>query len=328
MSTPTDQFANLSIEPGKDSMAPTQDVVNHRAAELRDILSSFVEKILPNEFQAPIFQNITGKRPAPLRLKNEDWTISGNLPGTLLQWGSYDEQAWSFLKGLQSPDARAMVFLEKLKDRFQTCLDEYDELEGSISSATLRDEIYRIAGNLQYLSEAVYEDRKRREHWEVSTLKVALYALESLCKRTQTVIPISTGDSARRPSRRGVSVNDVGLSLFAAVTKPSSSQTSRPFLLDALELFSGAALKACHDQLVSIAGQLQSNNAADAYLRRFESLQQRMREESTAPPDPPASSGGSDPSRALEADPRPGSKRPVHSTTDTTPKRGRTSGSK
>lgn len=311
-------------------MAPTEEELKYRAAELRDILSSFDAHELPIEFQEPIFKNITGRRPPRLRLQQTDWTIPGNLQGTLLQWGAYNDQGWSFLSEIQSADSRAIAFSEKLHRRFEDCFDEYDELvKASLTAAVAKERLYQISQKLNILAAAIYEDRQRRELREVDTLKVALRALATVCDRTEVIVPTGAPEPSRR-SRRTASLGDASLSLFAAVIRQPSS-TSHPFLLEALELFSGAALKACLTELISVNGQLNHNAAGDAYIQRFEALQQKANDESlSAAPNTPGAGPSTDAAayapaghnRGLEADPKPGSKRP-HPMVDTPPKRGK-----
>lgn len=329
-------------------MPPTEEQVKYRATELQDILSSFDPSLLPIEYEESTFKNIIGKRPSTPRRRQTEWTITGNLPGTLLQWGAYNEQGWQFLSQIQSPTFRAIAFSQKINRRFDMCFEEYDALGALTSATVIRERVNHIAESLDFLSNAIYEDRQSRQLGETDTLGVALRAIASLCKRTRPFV-IATNvpaETARRPTRRNPSQGEAQSenvpSLFAVVLRKNDSSPGTPsFLLKALECVSGASLQSCLTQLISINGLLDQHKADEEYIRRFEALQQKAREEtgkaSEILEEPSGSGSGrggnggrgsSGRSHGLEADPRPGSKRPPHPPSDTTSKRGRTTGTK
>lgn len=342
MSTPTDRFANLSITSDEIPMALPEDVVKERAAELRDIFCTFDLYKLPSEFETRTFNNIVVERPSPLRLKQEGYTISGNIYGSIIQWGAYDEDAYLVLRKFQSSNAVAKYISETIERRFDECFVEYDDLRGYSNSDEIRDNVYRIAGLLERLSTAIYKDRQRRETGEVATLRKVLDGLANLCERAESILPVGAAEPARRSSRRTASLGDVGPSLFAAVVKqpmPGSDLAEDPFLLNALEIFSGMALQAHLRRLVYINGLLHRNSAPAAYIQRFEALQQKANEARERAPALPSGSGsgggggsgsgsgsGRGRGRGLEADPKPGQKRSSPPTTPRAPKRGKKGG--
>lgn len=334
-------------------MSPTEEQVKYRATELQDILSSFDPEILPAQYEESTFQNVTRHQPSPVRRRRtSDWTITGNLAGTLLQWGAYNEEAWQFLGQIQSQAFRARAFSEKINRRFDVCFDDYDVLQTSTNATAIRDDVNLIAGKLHFLSNAIYEDRQHRQLGETDTLVVAFRALESLCERSRpfSIVPKVAIETTRRPTRRTISQTEARSesvhSLFAVVLGQNSGSSDTPnFLLEALECISSASLRTFLPQLVFINGLLHRHKADEGYIQRFEALQQKANEETAdafkVPEGPGGSGSGSGSGRGgnggrrsggrshgLEADPKPGSKRPPQSTSDTTQKRGRTSGTK
>lgn len=336
MSTPTDQFASLSIDPHEISMTPTKDV-RKSAVFARDTLSSFETYVLPSEFEPHTFRSIMARlESSPSRPPKTYWTKSGNRDASYLQWAAYDERMSSAVNDMQTPTARATSFTQKLRRRFDECLVEYDALPDISNPDNVRDEFRRVLRNFGVLSAEIHEDRTQLrvyEEWEdrlfreVATLEVVLDVQESLCQRTEAKIPV---DAVRRSSRRNPSLGESSTSLFAAVIRKTgfgSAEVSQPFVLDALDLFSGAALSKCLKKLIYVNGLLNNKSAGAEYIRRFESLQQKARDVDEGLPGPSSSRGGSGRARDTKPDEQPGSKRSQHQQpAESTTKRGRTGG--
>lgn len=338
MSTPTTQFAQLSIEFDDTPMPPTEDE-KRRAYVARDVLCS-VSGALPMEFEAHTFKTIIERRGHPQN-PEASWTISGKLPASVLLWAAYDEQWFSNVCRMHSPAERAITFAQTLERRFSTTFDEYDQLKGSDSTPDLiRDQFRRIVRKLRNLSREIYEDRQNLRVYEAAEdrlfrenaiLGVTLNVLGSLCKRTEAIVP---GEILRRSSRRTTSQGEPATSLFAVMIRQAVSDAATAnevFLLSALDLFSGAALGKRLDNLVAVSGLLDKYAAGDEYIRRFDALQQKVNEESEGQSGPSGGRGASGRNRGRQIEPENepvaeatlGSKRTQHTTIQSTPKRGR-----
>jgi len=339
MSTPIDQFGQLTLESplqsSETAMAPPEDI-RARAVLLQDILSSFDITELPSEFQPNIFNNIKYNLEVPSGI---GWshTISGNLPGTLLQWGAYDDKAWEWLSQLQTPELRARLYYEKVQRRFDACFDAYDLLlETPPTSATLKDSLQRIVADFVKLSSGLSKDRERRQEleaqeldvqpipFEARTVEKILQAMRKACERAQPIIAPSP-DSSRRSTRRTASSSLDNYSLCGILIRQADED--EPFLLHAVEQFSAPALRQCLESLTSLDALLRSAKAPEFYIARFEALKHKATQEVQRAPAVGASGSGgrgrgSGRKADTDLDPQPGQKR--HSQAlDTAPKRGK-----
>jgi len=327
MTTPTDQFARLTLESpfvsSDTDMAPPNEI-RKRAVQLQDILSSFHETELPSEFQPNVFNNIDQNMNSPSGV-GSNHTIPGNLLGTLLQYGSYDDDFWDCLSRIQTPEHCARLFNEKLWRRFEACFGAYDVLvDRSPPAATARDAIQPQIDELVRLSNELNKDRKRRQYGddqplqiEAQTVAECLRALNKVCQRTEPIVSPAV-EPSRRSTRRTAPASTQNLSLFGMLIRQADKD--EPFFLDALEQFSGPALRQCLGTLTSLDGLLRSNGAPAFYIARFEALLRKAQDESQLTP-----SGASGRGRGREADPKPGQKR-AGQAVETAPKRGKRAG--
>ncbi|KAK5952664.1 hypothetical protein OHC33_006256 [Knufia fluminis] len=325
MSTPTDQFAQLTLEsPLRSSdteMAPAEEI-RARALHLQDILSSFEETELPSEYQANIFNNIDQHMEEPAGL-GSNHTIQGNLGGTLLQLGAYDDEAWAWMSTkLQSSDLRAQLYNEKVRRRFNSCFDAYDSLiDNRPTAATVKESLQPIISDFVKLSDGLSKDVIRRLSmdgqpplFETQTLTGLLSALRKVCQSSEAIAP-PVAESSRRSTRRTAPANSDNLSLFGILIRQADKDS--PFLLEALEQFSGPSIKQCLEPLNALAALLKSSKAPEFYIARFEALKDKASDDVQ-----PTASGTGGRGRGREADPKPGQKRPGQAA-ETAPKRGK-----
>lgn len=325
MSFPTDQFASLSLKTDEldVEMSPNEDL-DFRVLYLQDLLSSFGDG-LPTECEPHIVKNIQDnvKKARHHRPATSDWTISGNLLGTLLQHGTYSDESWEFLTTLKADNDLAYTFEQKMKKRFDVCLQAYDKLVESPPSV---DEIKALLGgiidDLKALSREFAKDQKRRKLFqnisasrEASTFKVALDVLHEVCTR---VSPILQNPSAapRRTTRRTASNSGIQQSLFHSLIGEIRHENDRAFMLDTLEECSLQARTRYFDEITAIVELVKIQGAPEAFCNRIELLQASVLTSDEVLPNLPNNETG------LSNEPKPGSKRPQSAETST-PKRGK-----
>lgn len=326
MSIPTERFANLSL----DSDALDVDMsINHdlleRVPYLQDLLSSFGDG-LPMECEPHIARNIQDnvRKSQQHRPTAPDWTISGNLLGTLLQHGTYRDEGWNFLITLKAPDDLAYAFEQKLSKRFEATLTMYDELAKSPPATDdVKSALDEVVNEFRSLSTQFADDRKRRKlqgisrSREVSVLKVALDVLQDVSVRAAPIVARSTSSTTppRRSTRRTTSNAGLHQSLFSSLIGHEDIIGGQVFMLDALENFSTAVLGEYLDLLTANVIELRDKGAPEAYITRLKGLQ-ALAEDGVAQ--------SADDSINLAVEPKPGSKRP-QSRDINAPKRGKKS---
>ncbi|RMZ80766.1 hypothetical protein DV738_g2668, partial [Chaetothyriales sp. CBS 135597] len=97
---------------------------NRRKSTARDFVSSFHRDKLPSEISPDAFLSIDAEQG---RRSPSEWTIAGDLEGTLITWATHHETVFELLEMLQSPEQRATAFWEKLPRRLDTEFTQYDD---------------------------------------------------------------------------------------------------------------------------------------------------------------------------------------------------------
>ncbi|RMZ92640.1 hypothetical protein DV736_g100, partial [Chaetothyriales sp. CBS 134916] len=97
---------------------------DRRKFSARDFVSSFHRDKLPSEISPDAFVSIDAEQG---RRSPSEWTIAGDLEGTLITWATHQETVFELLEMLQSPEQRATAFWEKLPRRLDTEFAQYDD---------------------------------------------------------------------------------------------------------------------------------------------------------------------------------------------------------
>ncbi|RMD44338.1 hypothetical protein DV735_g835, partial [Chaetothyriales sp. CBS 134920] len=100
------------------------DETNRRKSTARDFVSSFHRDKLPSEISPDAFLSIDAEQG---RRSPSEWTIAGDLEGTLITWATHHDTVFELLEMLQSPEQRAIAFWEKLPRRLDTEFSQYDD---------------------------------------------------------------------------------------------------------------------------------------------------------------------------------------------------------
>ncbi|KIX00358.1 uncharacterized protein Z518_10497 [Rhinocladiella mackenziei CBS 650.93] len=269
MSTPTEQFSNLSL-PGDMRFAELS--LEQRKTHVRDILSSFDEYRLPSEFLGEIVERINeeqaGRNPV-------EWTRPSDVIGTAMQWGCHDEDTFHALDKWRTPTRRAQMFSEKLQRRFQKEFKRYDDIgdpeahEQQTRQPTtkeIRAQVTEIAEKFRYLTQAAVTDLNFRSIRQAATAEVLLDTLVGICRRHEDLCPV------RRSGRRTTSGAEIETSLYHSLIENPPSFNN---MLEALEIVrkdSPAALVSLKTKLDTAGGLLRANEAPEAYQARFRRL--------------------------------------------------------
>lgn len=328
---PVRQLESLSIEDeeeeeeeeeGTDTMEASPETARRRAIILQEILSSLnKDELLPSEIAPSIFAAID--RSLDSRPQRSEWTITSDLQGTIMNWACYDNSTWNAVRKWQSANARAVAYKERLQRRFKACIERYDDLGSSPHDSvdTVKQEVHRIAYDLEKLCEAVSTDRQTGRPAELESLEIILTALGDICQRADPITLTQSSSQSTRRSPRRPSVAVPRTSLFhTLIDEITPTDSHQPFMLGTLELFSNESLRHCLRSLIRVNGELSRASAPQGYIDRFERLQERAREEESK------NTGGSSSQRRTpqsEEETKVGGKRVQRGEPEVATKRGR-----
>lgn len=164
--------------------------LNQRKWQVKDILTAFERVRLHSEFESHLDGIITEEQ---RQRPPSEWTIQGNLLGSLLVRGCHDRDGWNFLNSLYSSVDRARHFGQKLRRRFTAEYDMYDALRQQPmveqyhpDAPDVRNSLDEIVDALKYLAETALDDFYYRSEGEEDTVVTLISALEEACERFTT----------------------------------------------------------------------------------------------------------------------------------------------
>jgi len=281
MGTPTELFSNLSLQ---SPMTQTSFNLEQRAEAIRDVLSTFHRDTLPLEYRPEIFRSIGSEQ---ARRPEFEWTMPGDLEGTLFKWATYKPQGFRFLSQIRSSEDSKLLFRQKVARRLKVEFDAYDLLPETrdddgeaviLGPQDVLAEIHRIAGRLQALAVAVGTDAYQRRLDEESVGHLLLDAMHQICVRHEDKV----ARLRRSKRRRTVGGGEEGeTSLVSILLRRQDRQPA--FMLGVLEGLSDRILGRLHDELDDIRPLLHVCGANDNYQTMFAGLLDRSLQATITP---------------------------------------------
>lgn len=268
-------------------MATTDEGFEQRKMAVQDILSSFDREVLPSEFRVDLIGGVDkqqGQRPS------SEWTIPGDLMGSLLQWGIQDTPCYEFLERLQPTSARSRLFHEKVSRRLAGEFEKYKDLENdrSGSAADIRQEVRQIASSIRAIVEASWE-RQLMEDKAVPPVTF-IKALGDVCENH-----LDLAGAGMRTRRTSSSQSEA--SLFSMLVGDTETD-NEPFLLGLLDWIANKFVELLvphRNTLEYIGGRLATLNAPQEYRTRYQEIVDMVKrnsdeeeEEASAGPPPPS----------------------------------------
>ena len=271
--SPTDTPAEeTSSEDGGELESPVVSprARSARAAEARDILSTWSRNQFPSEIRPDIGDRLEAPRSLAECYQKED------LEASILFAIVHSSDVYESMRQLVPEDRCAEFFEQKLRRRLLAAFHAYDDLAANSPGALdAAERLDRIAGQLRHIMDVARHDRERRPLGEGQTAAHLVFALQGVCSRNISI-------SGERPaSRRGTRAQTTGASLFHALLgRPPSSSPPRHggephFGLDVLRLLSDEALAAQRQGLDHVRVMLEANGASPEYLTDFDQIRDR-----------------------------------------------------
>jgi hypothetical protein len=263
-----------------------------RAYKTRDILSTFDEDVLPNDYRPDIFERIDHPR------RPEQCVRQLDLEGTIFQLAVNDHAVYKSLSKAQPVKARAVGFFQKVRKQIRGTLEAFDRyaVTGAPPEAYLgaHPSVKELGVRLQNFVNIIKDGvPERHPHGADRAAECLIYLLREVCNRNNDAFENATW---RRRVPHGEDEDD--RNLFQCLIGHVSTSTPL-FALDALKTLPPDELAAGNkrEQLDEIRGLLHRYQAPVAYRHALQMIL-----------DPLA--GASSPATG----PQPGQKRPAAGT--------------
>ena len=254
-----------------ESEASTTDTspspIMSRAIKTRDILSTFVEDVLPNDYRPDIFERIDHPRSPEQCVRQLD------LEGTIFQLAVNDHAVYKSLSRAQPVKARAVGFFQKVRKQIREMLEAFDTYAttGAPPGPFLGSQpsVKDLGVRLQYFDNIIRDGvPERRPHGTDRAAECLIYLLREVCNRNHDAFENATW---RRKAPRGEDEDD--RNLFQCLIGQVSTSTPL-FTLDALKALPPDEVVAGNkrEQLDEIRGLLHRYQAPNAYRHALQSI--------------------------------------------------------
>ncbi|KAK2750141.1 hypothetical protein FQN57_004637 [Myotisia sp. PD_48] len=234
-----------------------------RSDKARDLLSTFSETIMPEEFRPDLFEAISKT------LTPEQCVIQRDLEGTIFRLAVHDDNVYSSLRKVMPAGARAAIFFEKILRRINQLLEDFRKYSRTGARRRSDSKILEIPAVCREVREYLSMIRKnitiRSPHGSyaaqalVGILRAVsnynLDAFENIQWNRQAV-------AGETPQDRNLYVQLIYFPVKA----------DECFVLDCLELLPNDILSQYCPQLQGVLADLKGHGAPMDYLRRIQAL--------------------------------------------------------
>jgi hypothetical protein len=250
----------------KEPKSITAAVLQNRAVQIRDILSTFSRNDFPSEhIRENLFDRVAilGEPKAI-----EDCIEKEDLVSTIFSLAVNNWAQYNILCHILPEERCAQDFEQKLRRRIDAQIEAYDNLDVAASvNPPDRDHIQTqvgiIAAKLNYITTIIQDDRAHRWHGEVKTATHLVYMMQAVCRRNYR-----PGD---RSDGRHESSGNCNSNLFQIIFGNTPDCESR-FGLGALKVFSKDAIMEQRAELNLLRELLVDNSTSQSYIKQFDEI--------------------------------------------------------
>ncbi|KAK2810367.1 hypothetical protein FQN50_003098 [Emmonsiellopsis sp. PD_5] len=246
-----------------------------RPEKVRDLLSAF-SSAMPDEFLTDHTAETISQPRTP-----EGCVVQRDLEATMLRLAVQDEAVYNSLRKAMPSAARALIFFDKIKERYMNLLSNFDKYceNGPMQVEGAALEIGVVINELHgYVAQIKENIELRAPHSYTTAPDALLYLLREISERDCDAFEDNNWDRENPPTE---TVDDRNLFL-RLIGKPDI--TSQYFILNILEDLPLPTLKGREDQVKQIISNIRvSNMSSKAYLQKLQSLLHRDRQAGTGP---------------------------------------------
>ena len=251
----------------KEPKSVNAAVLQNRAVQIRDILSTFSRNNFPSEHVQPnLFDRIAlFNEPKAI----EDCIEIEDLVSTIFVLAVNNWAQYNILRRILPEKVCAQHFTQKLRRRIDAQIEAYDVLDDAARSVNPPDrdhiqaQVGIIAAQLNHITTIIQDDRAHRRQGEVETATHLVYMMQAVCRRNYC-----PGD---RSDGRHESSGNRNSNLFQILfgNMPNCEST---FGLDALKVFSKDAIMEQYAELNLLRALLVDNSTSQGYIKQFDEI--------------------------------------------------------
>jgi hypothetical protein len=241
-------------------------VLQARAIQIRDILSTFSRDNFPSEHVRPNLFDQIALLDEPIAIEG---CIKEDLVSTIFSLAVNNWAQYSILRHILPEKVCAQYFHQKLRRRIDAQIEVYDALDAAARSVNppdqdhIQTQVDTIAAKLNDITEIIQDDRAHRRQGEVETATHLVYMMQEICRRNYR-----PGD---RSDGRHESSGNHNSNLFQILFGDTPNYESR-FGLDALKVFSKDAIMEQHAKLKPLRELLVDNSTSQGYIKQFDEI--------------------------------------------------------
>jgi hypothetical protein len=251
----------------KEPKSVNPAVLQNRAVQIRDILSTFSRNNFPSEHVQPKLFDRIALLNEPKAI--EDCIEKEDIVSTIFSLAVNNWAQYNILRHILPEERCAQIFEQKLRRRIYAQIEAYDNLDAAARSVNPPDrdhiqaQVGIIAVKLDDIAAIIQEDRAHRRQGEVETATLLVYMMQAVCRRNYR-----PGD---RSDGRHESSGNRNSNLFQILFGNMPDSEPR-FGLDALKVFSKDAIMEKYAELKLLRELLVDNSTSQGYIKEFDEI--------------------------------------------------------
>jgi hypothetical protein len=243
-----------------------------RTEKIRDVLSAFNTKILPEDFR----QDLQEKEPTT-KYTAESCVVQGDLEATIFRLAVHDDSVFSSICKAMPSGACAAIYFQKLQDQIRRLLSDFDrycatgERPADSSSSGGGVEVGEVVHQLRRTVSRIRSNIAiRSPHGSDGAADALVLILENIAARNKDCLD---GNNWGRTSFHGEDEDQRNLHhLLIGSDDVELKADDELFLISALEDLNLSSLGSKIDALRNSLSKLEVNRAPKAYLVRLGAL--------------------------------------------------------
>ncbi|KAF7718330.1 Uncharacterized protein PECH_001078 [Penicillium ucsense] len=243
-----------------------------RAEKVRDVLSAFSPKVLPEDFRRDLVETTAQSRTP------EQCVVQGDLEATIFRLAVHDDSVFTSICKAMPSGACAVIYFDKIQEQLRRLLAEFDRYcttgettAGSVSPGRGLFEVEEVVQQLRRSVSLIHANiALRAPYGSEGAAKALVFILEAVAARNKDALE---GNTWGRASFHGEDEDQRNLYHILIGSDDMDLETdSELFVLDALNALPPAELTLHLPKLLEIRSKIEVNRAPKQYLIRLGAL--------------------------------------------------------
>ncbi|KAJ5491426.1 hypothetical protein N7539_002993 [Penicillium diatomitis] len=243
-----------------------------RAEKVRDVLSAFSPKVLPEDFRRDLVETTAQSRTP------EQCVVQGDLEATIFRLAVHDDSVFTSICKAMPSGACAVIYFDKIQEQLRRLLADFDRYcttgETTAESVSPGRGLFEVDEVVQQLRRSVSlihaNIALRAPYGSEGAAKALVFILEAVAARNKDALE---GNTWGRASFHGEDEDQRNLYHILIGSDDMDLETdSELFVLDALNALPPAELTLHLPKLLEIRSKIEVNRAPKQYLIRLGAL--------------------------------------------------------